>query len=463
MNTPWTSAKHHSLRRSLVIGGSCLATCLLTACDDDDDTIALENRARAGAGGGSTTAPGQQPSTATDAGAEPPASEYDGGSREVFRPEEVAPSAEAIARLSLPSGFQLDVFADGLEHARMLAPLGDAVYLTRPRQGDVLRLVDSDGDGVSDERTTAVSGLTLVHGIVFRGTEVYLATPTEVYRATVGADGTFDDPTVIIDDLPDGGQHPLRTLGIGPDDALYVSVGSSCDACDESNEEHATLLRVALDGSSRTTFASGLRNTIGFGWHPDTLALWGMDHGSDWRGNDLPPEELNRLEQGNDYGWPYCFGERRIDPVIQDPPDTTKAAYCAGTEPPVLQTQAHNAPIGLAFYSGSAFPADYRGDAFIALRGSWNRFPPTGYKIARIVFEGGEPQGFEDFVSGFLSEDGATTFARPAGVAVANDGALLFTDDSNGVIYRVTHAATRSDAGAPPVPPAPDAGSPDAG
>jgi glucose/arabinose dehydrogenase len=435
----------------------------LPACNDDDDEISLQNRPRDGAGGTTTNAPGQPPSSATDAGVEAPGRAYDGGAREVFRPDEVAPPADAIARLSVPSGFALNVFADDLEHARMLAPLGDAVYVTRPEQGDVLRLVDDDGDGVSDQRTTAVSGLTLVHGIVFRGADVYLATPTEVYQATVAPDGTFTNPTAIIDDLPDGGQHPLRTLGIGPDDALYISVGSSCDACDESNPEHATILRAALDGSSRTTFASGLRNTIGFGWHPETSVLWGMDHGSDWRGNDLPPEELNRIEQGNDYGWPYCFGERQVDPVIQDPPDTTKAAYCAETASPVLQTQAHNAPIGFSFYTGSAFPSEYQGDAFVALRGSWNRFPPTGYKIARVVFEGGEPQRFEDFVTGFLSADGTTTFARPAGIAVASDGALLFTDDSNGVIYRVSNGAAGDDAGAAPPAPAADAGVADAG
>jgi glucose/arabinose dehydrogenase len=159
----------------------------------------------------------------------------------------------------------------------------------------------------------------------------------------------------------------------------------------ETNPEHATLLRVELDGSEREIHSRGLRNTIGFGWHPDTGELWGMDHGSDWLGNDAPPEELNRLEAGADYGWPFCYGKREIDPVIADPPDLSKAEYCALTEPSVLEYQAHGAPIGLVFYTGSQFPDEYRNDAFIALHGSWNRLPPTGYGIARIHFEGGVP------------------------------------------------------------------------
>jgi len=182
-----------------------------------------------------------------------------------------------------------------------------------------------------------------------------------------------------------------------------------------------------------------------------------MDHGSDWRGDDLPPEELNAIVEGADYGWPYCYGDRQIDPVIQDPPQGTKEAYCATTESPVLATQAHNAPIGFAFYTGASFPAKFQDDAFIAMRGSWNRFPPTGYKIVRLVFDDGVPQRFEDFVTGFLSDDGATTFGRPAGVTVAADGALLFSDDTSGVIYRVSFGSA-ADAGAPPPDAAPEPG-----
>ena len=202
--------------------------------------------------------------------------------------------------------------------------------------------------------------------------------------------------------------------------------------------EHATMLRAELDGSARTIFASGLRNTIGFDWHPTTSVLWGMDHGTDWLGDDVPPEELNRLETGKNYGWPYCYADRQIDPVIGDPPSTTKEAYCAMTAEPEITVQAHGAPIAFTFYDGTSFPVAYRDSAFVALRGSWNRTQATGYKIARLVFnDAGEPVDYEDFVTGFLIEDGTAQFARLAGVAVAPDGALLFSDDQNGIVYRV--------------------------
>lgn len=367
----------------------------------------------------------------------------EGIERDVLRPVSRAPTPELIDSLQVPSGFELSVFARDLEHARMLAVHERHIYLTRPMQGDVLLLSDSNDDGVADSQLPVATSLPLVHGIAVDGTTLYLATPTEVYRSKIASDGQLSKPEVIIDDLPAGGQHPNRTLGIGPDRKLYISVGSPCDACTIDDPEYATLLKAELDGSSREIVASGLRNTIGFGWHPETGALWGMDHGSDWRGDDIPPEELNLIEQGKDYGWPYCFGDRRVDPVIQAPKDTTKQAYCQMTEAPVLINQAHEAPIGWAYYTADQFPEGYRNDAFIAFRGSWNRIPATGYKIARIVFEAGRPTAIEDFVTGFLIENGTAQFGRLAGVAVAADGSLLFTDDENGMVYRVRYTGSK--------------------
>lgn len=357
----------------------------------------------------------------------------------VLRPTELPFQEDQVENLVVPEGFAVGVFAIPGGKARMLAVHDGAVYVTRPQEGDVLRLEDTDNDGVADVTTTAVSGYPTVHGITFDEGTVYLATATELVRGSVLADGSFGAMELLFDDLPDGGQHPLRTLGIGPDGLLYLSVGSSCDACEETNEEHATLLQVALDGATRVVFASGLRNTIGFGWHPETGQLWGMDNGSDWRGNELPPEELNRIEQGGNYGWPYCYAKQAIDPIIADPVGTTKALYCATTVSSVLENQAHEAPIGLVFYDALAFPEQYRGDAFVAMRGSWNRVPATGYKIVRVVFNEGQPTGIEDFVTGFLDQAGTATFGRPAGITVDSSGALLFTDDTNGVVYRVSY------------------------
>jgi glucose/arabinose dehydrogenase len=169
-----------------------------------------------------------------------------------------------------------------------------------------------------------------------------------------------------------------------------------------------------------------------------------MDNGTDERGNDVPPEELNRLQEGADYGWPYVFGKRQVDAAMEDPPDTTKEKYAATTEPSVLEYQAHSAPIAMRFYGSDQFPAEYRGDAFVAMHGSWNRDPPTGYKVVRIRFDHGTPKGFEDFLTGFLVEHGKGHFGRPAGLTVAKDGALLVSDDSNGIIYRVSYGKAAS-------------------
>ncbi len=197
------------------------------------------------------------------------------------------------------------------------------------------------------------------------------------------------------------------------------------------------MIRAQLDMSNRAVFAHGLRNTVGFGWHPDTQELWGMDHGTDMRGDDIPPEELNRISEGLHYGWPYVYGDREFDYVTGEPEDTSFEEFAAQTEPPVLLYQAHAAPMAMVFYRGSNFPASYQGDAFMVMRGSWNRHTPVGYKVVRLRFEDGQPQGFEDFITGFLNDDGNVHFGRLSGIALDNQGRLLFSDDENGVIYRV--------------------------
>lgn len=368
----------------------------------------------------------------------------DGVDRDAFRPTQLPFDQAAFEALDLPAGFSINVYRSGLGQARMLGVHAEHVYVTQPMQGNVIQLIDDDQDGVAEAQRVVAGDLPQVHGIAFHGTDVFLADVHHVYRGSVAADGGFGALETIVSDLPDGGQHSLRTLGIGPDELLYISVGSDCDACVEFNPEHATILRSTLAGQAqgeRTIFARGLRNTIGFGWHPTSGDLWGMDQGSDWRGDDLPPEELNAIAQGNDYGWPYCYANRHSDPVIQDPPGQTKEAYCAATTPPVLLNQAHQSPIGLVFSTSSSFPQRYRDGAFIAFHGSWNRKPATGYRVAFVPFTAGQPQAVEDFVSGFLIRGGTATFGRPAGIAMADDGALLFTDDTNGIVYRVSAVA----------------------
>ena len=258
-------------------------------------------------------------------------------------------------------------------------------------------------------------------------------------------DGTFGELQTIVDDLPEGDQHGRHTIHFGDDGLLYVSIGSSCNACAETDPENATLLRMNPDGSGREIFAAGLRNTIGWAWSPETGELWGMDHGSDWRGDEQPPEELNLLQADHNYGWPYCFGDQEVDKFLSYPPvGATPDQYCANTEAPVLTYDAHSAPIAMVFYDGAQFPEEYANDAFVAMRGSWNRSEPVGYKVVRIHFENGQPTEFEDFVSGWLLDGGSGQFGRVAGLAVAPDGSLLVTDDSNGVIYRVSYTGDGS-------------------
>lgn len=357
------------------------------------------------------------------------------------RTETVPFTQERLQQLRLPEGFSVNVFARDLGNPRMMVVEPDGtVYVSRPASGDVLALRDTDGDGQAEQRTTALDGLRQVHGLALHAGKLYAATINSVYVADI-ENGQVGSPRRIVSNLPAGGQHPKRTLGLGPDDRLFISVGSSCNACREENPEHATILTTDLSGNNRAVFAQGLRNTIGFGWHPQTGELWGMDIGSDWVGGDVPPEELNRLEEGRHYGWPWCYADGQVDLTVSSPPpgNASKEAFCARTAAPALTYQAHASPIGMAFYTAEQFPAAYQGDAFVAMRGSWNRRPAVGYKVVRIDFEGGQPVRMEDFMTGFLLEDRQSHFARPAGVAVAADGSLLVSDDQNGIIYRIRY------------------------
>jgi glucose/arabinose dehydrogenase len=368
----------------------------------------------------------------------------DGIRANIVRPPTVPATPQRVAALRVAPGFRVQVFADGLGKARMLAvgPRGD-VYLTRREPGDLWRLRDADGDGRAEvkERVLELPGL---HGIAFFDGSAYLATVEEVFVAELGADGSFGRPRAIARIAGGGGTHENRTLAVSPAGKLHVTVGSTCNACVEKNPENATMLVMGLDGSGKRVFASGLRNTIGFGWHPKTQALWGMDHGIDWLGDDLQPEELNRIEDGKRYGWPYAYGAGVVNPSIDAPKGTTKEEWAKGSEKMVVGYTAHAAPLAFAFYAEQAFPERYRNGAFVTFHGSWNRKPPSGYEVAFLPFDAkGDPGAFESFLSGFLIEDkGAPAqFGRPTGLTVAADGALLFADDENGVVYRVSAVA----------------------
>lgn len=359
-----------------------------------------------------------------------------------FSPERVAFAESVLDRLSLPPGFSVNVFARDLGGVRVLAAAPDGtVYASVPSAGRILRLRDADGNGRADEVAPILQGYPGVHGLALGNGTLFFATPTTVYGAPLGADGTPGTPRVITDGLPSGGNHQAPGLGLGPDGRLYLTLGSTCNACEEASQERAAML--VLENGTRRVFARGLRNTMGFDWQPATGDLYGADEGSDLRGDDLPSEEVNQIVDGGHYGWPYVYGNRVVDQLTtSDPPGTTKEAFAPGTEPALLGLPAHASPIQLRFYDGTAFPAEYRGDAFVTLHGSWNRNPPNGYRVARLRFSpSGEPEGYDDFLTGFLY-DGNKVFGRPAGLAVLPDGALLVGDDYNGVVYRVAYART---------------------
>jgi Raf kinase inhibitor-like YbhB/YbcL family protein len=374
----------------------------------------------------------------------------------VFKPAKVELTEERLRAIKAPVGFTVSVFANGLKNARILAVAPDGtVYLSRRDQGDVVMLRDLDGDGKADDGGLIVANRAGAHGLAVHDGHLYIATVKEIFKAPIKPDGTLGAPEMLLGDLPDSGQHPNRTIAFGPDGMLYITVGSTCNACTESNPENATVLRASPDGKSRTIFASGLRNTIGIAWEPRTGELWGMDHGIDFLGDEVQPEELNKIERGKQYGWPHIWGKDGVNPQSTPVGDISKDQWKALSTPMVLDYTAHAAPMQMLFYPGGSFPAEYTGDAFVTMRGSWNRNPASGYEIVRIRFANGQPQKIEPFVTGFLTDGGKTHIARPVGLAVAKDGALLMADDANGTIYRVAYRGGASQVAAvmPPAGP----------
>lgn len=408
-----------NLFRPLVVAGFT-SLALLTGCDKEDIVDA------------------QIPET----NQQPTQSQIEGN---VFEPALVEATDQRIAQLQVPAGFTIAKYADSLGKPRMLAVSASGnVYVTSREAGTVTLLRDTNNDGISDQ-SQIVATIKSVHGITIYAGNMYLASIKEVYRATINADGTLGQPQALITDLPDAGQHPNRTLAFGPDGQMYITVGSTCNACAEPNPEHATMLRANPDGTGRIVFASGLRNTIGFGWHPETKELYGFDHGIDWLGDEQQKEELNVIKQGAFYGWPYIYGDGNYNPHPRPMGDTTYAQILAKTTLPSLSYNAHAAPLGMVFYTSptgaaSGFPADYQNDAFVTMRGSWNRTQPSGYNVVRVHFEGGKPARIDNFVTGFLVNNNQAQFGRPVGIATMPDGSLLFSDDNNGVIYRVSRA-----------------------
>ena len=345
-------------------------------------------------------------------------------------------------RLSMPDGFVITEFAEvGGVRFMALGPDG-AVYVSRPKSGEVVRLVDADGNGDAETRTVAVGGLNRPHGLAFHGGSLYVANTDGVVRVRLGADGKATGGAERVASYAGGGSHWSRSIAFGADSGMYVAIGSSCNMCVERTPDRAAVMRFdARDGNGRV-FSSGLRNAVGIAMHPVTKQMWVTQNERDNIEPDhenLPPEEINILQDGGNYGWPFCYGDRVPSPDerFHDP------ARCAATIPPALAMQAHSAPLGITFLDqATVFPADWRGDALVAFHGSWNRSTPTGAKVVRVRIRDGRPISYEDFITGWQGPNGRR-WGRPVDVLVYKDGSLLISDDAAGAIYRVTYAASR--------------------
>lgn len=340
---------------------------------------------------------------------------------------------EMVNMLKVPEGWTVSIAASGLGKPRMLyyTPTGN-LYITRRDTGDVLLLNDKNGDGRFEESKTVAADFKGVHGITMKDEWLYLCNNNELRRYKVNRDGSLGNHEMLFNDMPSAGQHPNRTMDFGPDGKLYISIGTLCNDCKEADREAATMVQVDPVTWKRTIFASGLRNTIGFDWHPQTNELWGMDNGGDAKGDDWPPEELNNLKEGKNYGYPFAYAKKEIDLTREDPAGNSKQKWVENTEGSIMEYQAHMAPIGFQFFpAGTVFG----GDAIVNWHGSWNRSKSVGFKVQRIKFVNGRPAGAEDFLTGFLKNK--TRFGRPAGVAISSTGTVYISDDANGVLYSI--------------------------
>lgn len=331
--------------------------------------------------------------------------------------------------LTVPIGTTMEVYARDLGSPRFMALAPDGAVLVTDQEGRVLRLTDADGDGVA-EVTTLLDGLRNPHGITVHDQWLIVAEETQVVRAAFTSAGDSVGPTeVVIDDLPAGG-HWSRTVRVGPDGMLYVSVGSSCNVCEEDDPRRAAIVRYPFDGGEGEVLATGLRNAVGITFD-EQGRLWGTNNGRDGLGDDLPPETVNLVTDGADFGWPFCHAGTLIDPDLGD------AASCDGVTAPTVEMQAHAAPLGLAFLTATFVPVEWQDDLLVAFHGSWNRSDPTGYKVVRVVFaDGGYTGEVVDFISGWLPEDG-DVWGRPVDLLVLPDGNVLISDDSTGLLYRL--------------------------
>ena len=334
-----------------------------------------------------------------------------------------------VGDINLPPGFSIDVWAADVPNARSLA-LGanGTVFVATRREGSVYALVPS-ADG-PPTKVTIASGLKMPNGIAFRDGSLYVAENHRIIRFDQIETNlnSIPEPVVVIDTLLPEPHHGWRYIDFGPDGKLYIALGAPCNVCER--EGSANISRMNADGSDQEVFAYGVRNSVGFTWHPDTGELWFTDNGRDMLGDDTPPGELNHAPVGGlHFGFPYCHGDDVVDPEFGD------IRQCDEFVPPAQKLGPHVAPLGVIFYNGDMFPQTFRGQALIAEHGSWNRSSKIGYRVSLVRMIDGEAAGYEVFADGWLQ--GEAVSGRPVDLLELADGSVLLSDDLNGVIYRI--------------------------
>ena len=348
----------------------------------------------------------------------------------------IAQSADIpLERIKLPAGFKISVFATDIPNARSMVMSPDGIVFVGTRKGGkVYAVQDNNGDFRADEVVTIAENLNMPNGVAFKNGSLYVAEVNRILRYDQIEKQIHSppQPVVLSNKLPKDRHHGWKYIAIGPDEMLYVPVGAPCNVCEKSDPRYASIMRMQLDGSGLEIYSSGVRNTVGFDWHPQTNELWFTNNGRDWMGDDLPPDTLHHAPQkGLHFGFPYCHAGNIPDPKYG------RKRGCDEFARPAMNLGAHVAPLGMKFYNGNMFPPRYRNQIFIAEHGSWNRSVPVGYRITMAVFDKSNTARYEIFADGWLNKNIA--WGRPVDIIVLSDGSMLVSDDRADAIYRITY------------------------
>lgn len=342
--------------------------------------------------------------------------------------------------LTVPKGYAFTVFAEGLGKPRDLETYFNEILVSIPERGEVVMLTDTDNDGKANEQKVLLSGLNNPHGFSFFAGKLFVAEETELVRYSWDGPNKTASKEKVLFNLPSGGRHTTRSIDFDQDGNLYVSIGSTCDVCYEKDARISTVMISDTEGNNPRVFAKGLRNAPFITFDPKTKMIWGTEMGRDFLGDSLPPDEINIIKEGKNYGWPTCYGNKVHDTTFTKVKIDDPKKICANTESPVYEIPAHSAPLGLQFINHPYFSQEWKGDLLVAYHGSWNSTKPVGYKIVRLDVEGDKVVGSEDFMTGFLPADSASSsqvIGRPVDMVFDKQESLYVSDDKSGRIYKI--------------------------